>query len=403
MKYFDFIGKDNSDRSGRKFRLFLVAILLLTSFSVGIVAGRSSNTPLPPEDADLSRFWETWYALEKRYVDKEKINHEKMIYGAIAGMVSAVGDPYTSFFDPNETKKFMEDTSGSFQGVGMEIGIKQGQLQVITPLENSPAKKAGIRAGDFIVKIDGKTASNMTTDEAVDIIRGEKGTKVVLTMYREEWKETKDFEITRAVIEVPSLKWELREGDIAYIQLYQFTEKASSDFKKAAFEIINSPAKRIVIDVRNNPGGYLSVAQDISGWFLKKGDVVTHEDSGDGRDKIDYLSEGPSLLSKYPTVVLINEGSASASEILAGALRDNRQVQLVGEKSFGKGSVQQLVPFDDGSSLKVTIALWLTPKGSQISEKGLEPDVEIKNTIEDEENKKDPQLDKAIEIVKGLR
>lgn len=326
-----------------------------------------------------------------------------MVYGAISGMVGALDDPYTSFFDPPDTKQFVEDTSGSFEGVGMEIGIKQDQLKVVTPLENSPAKKAGIRAGDAIIKIDGKNASGMSTDEAVKLIRGPKGTDVVLTLYREEWKDTKDFKLTRDVINVPSLKWEIKNGDVAYIQLNQFTEKASGDFKAAAVEIINSKAKGIVLDVRNNPGGYLSVSQDIAGLFLDKGQVVTHEKSGDGSDNVDYLSEGPSILAKYPVVVLINEGSASASEILAGALRDNRDIKLVGKKSFGKGSVQQLIPFTDGSSLKVTIAKWYTPKGDQISEVGLAPDVEVEKTAEDETKNLDPQLDKAIEIVKGLR
>jgi carboxyl-terminal processing protease len=318
-------------------------------------------------------------------------------------MVASLGDPYTAFFTPSDSKKFLEDTAGSFEGVGMEIGIKKDQLQVVTPLENSPAKKAGIRAGDLIVKIDGKSASGITTDEAVDLIRGDKGTEVTLTLYREDWKETKDFKLTRAVIEVPSLKWEIKDGNIAYIQLYQFTEKASNDFKAAAVDIINSPAKRIVLDVRNNPGGYLTVSQDIAGWFLKKDDLVTREKLAGDKDGEEYRSNGPALLLKYPTVVLINQGSASASEILAGALRDDRNVQLVGEKSFGKGSVQQLMPFGDGSSLKVTIAKWLTPNGSQISEIGLTPDVEVKNTVEDEDKGLDPQLDKAIEIVKNLK
>jgi len=402
MKYFDFLTKEK-EKNSKGLKMFAVFLAILGSFAVGIWAGKSSCPALPPEDADLSLFWETWHSLEQNFVDKSKIDHQKMIYGAVSGMVGAVGDPYTSFFDPSDTKKFMEDTAGSFEGVGMEIGTKHNQLQVITPLENSPAKKAGFRAGDIIIKIDGKSTANMTADEAVDLIRGPKGTEVTLTIYREDWKETKDIKITRAVINVPSLKWELKNGDTAYIQLYQFTEKASNDFKAAAVEIVGSPAKRIVLDVRNNPGGYLSVAQDIAGWFLKKGAVVTHESSSNMLENADYLSEGPSLLAKYPTVVLINEGSASASEILAGALRDNRQIKLVGEKSFGKGSVQQLIPFGDGSSLKVTVAKWLTPNGEQISEIGLTPDIEIKKTAEDDENGKDPQLDKAIEIAKELR
>lgn len=402
MKYFDFFSKDK-DKTPEGLKIFLVIVLIIGAFGAGIWAGKSSCPALPPADADLTLFWNTWHTLEQRFVDKTKIDHQKMVYGAISGMVSALGDPYTSFFDPTETKRFTEDTSGSFEGIGMEIGTKQGQLQVVTPLENSPAKKAGIRAGDVIVKINGKSTSNMTADEAVDLIRGKEGTDVTLTLYREEWKETRDFKLTRAVIEVPSLKWQIKDGDIAYVQLYEFTAKASDDFKSAAVDIVNSKAKRIILDVRNNPGGYLSTAQDIGGWFLEKGQTITHEKSGDARDNVDYLSEGPSLLDKYPTVVLINEGSASASEILAGALRDDRGIQLVGVKSFGKGSVQQLIPFNDGSSLKVTIAKWMTPKGSQISEIGLTPDVEVKNTVDDENNGKDPQLDKAIEIVKGLR
>ena len=400
MKFFENIGKD---RNPKALYVFLIFLAILGSFAIGIWTGKSSCPALPPADADMTLFWQTWHTLEQKYVDKSKIDHQKMVYGAISGMVSALGDPYTTFFTPSDSKKFLEDTAGAFEGVGMEIGIKQNQLQVVTPLENSPAKKAGIRAGDLIIKINNKATSGMSTDEAVDLIRGAKGTEVTLTLYREEWKETRDFKLTRDVIQVPSLKWEIKNGDVAYIQLYQFTEKASNDFKAAAVDIINSPAKRIVLDVRNNPGGYLSVSQDIAGWFLKKGQVVTHEESSNKDDNVDYLSEGPSLLEKYPTVVLINEGSASASEILAGALRDNRGIKLIGKKSFGKGSVQQFMPFGDGSSLKVTVAKWYTPKGDQISEKGLNPDVEVAKTIDDEDKGKDPQLDKAIEIVKGLR
>ncbi len=358
---------------------------------------------MPAEGADLTLFWKTWDALENKFVDQGKIVPQTMVYGAIKGMVASLDDPYTSFFDPEDSKQFLEDTNGTFEGVGMEIGIKKEQLQVIAPIENSPAQKAGIKAGDIIVRIGDKPAADMTTDEAVDLIRGTKGSEVTLSIYREEWQETRDIKLTRDVIKVPSLKLQIRDDGVAYIQLYQFTEKAGDDFRAAAVDIINSKSTKIVLDVRNNPGGYLHIAQEIAGWFLDKGQVVTHETSGDGRDKEDYLSEGPSLLAKYPVVVLINGGSASAAEILAGALRDNRGVKLVGAKSFGKGSVQQLVQFADGSSLKVTIAKWLTPKGDQISEVGLTPDEEVKITPDDEKANKDPQLDKAIEIVKELK
>ncbi len=381
----------------------MIAITALASFTLGNWTAISSCPKLPPADADLSLFWETWHTLEENFVDKSQIDHKKMIYGAISGMVSSLDDPYTAFFDPADAKKFLEDTSGSFEGVGMEIGIKENQLRAVTPLENTPAQLAGIRPGDAIVQIDGKSTAGITTDEAVNLIRGPKGTEVVLTIFREDWKETKDFAIIRDVIKVPSLKWEIKDGDVAYIQLYQFTEKAGGDFKAAAVDIINSPAKSIVLDLRNNPGGYLSVAQDIAGWFLKKGQIVTRENMGGENPEIEHKSNGPSLLEKYPTTVIINEGSASASEILAGALRDNRQIQLIGEQSFGKGSVQQLIPLKSDASLKVTIAKWLTPNGDQINEKGLSPDVEVKTAAEDEEKESDPQLDRAIEIVKNLR
>lgn len=384
-------------------KLFAVFILMLASFCIGLWSGKTTCPPQPAEGADLTLFWKTWHSLEDKFVDQGKIVPQKMVYGAIKGMVAALEDPYTSFFDPEDSKQFLEDTNGSFEGVGMEIGIKKGQLQVVSPIENSPAQKAGLKAGDIIVRIGDKSTADMTTDEAVDLIRGPKGSEVTLSVYREEWQETRDVKLTRDVINVPSLKLEIRDDGIAYIQLYQFTEKAGDDFRAAAVDIINSGAKKIVLDLRNNPGGYLHIAQEIGGWFLDKGQVVTHEDSGDGRDREDYLSEGPSLLAKYPVVVLINGGSASASEILAGALRDDRGVKLVGTKSFGKGSVQQLVQFSDGSSLKVTIAKWLTPKGDQISEVGLAPDEEVKITSEDEAAAKDPQLDKAIEIVKELK
>lgn len=400
MNIIENIGKKEQSS---KTKVFAVFFAISAAFGFGMWAGKSDCPTSKLNNIDMALFEETWRQLEENFVDKNKINHQKMVYGAIEGMVAAVDDPYTSFFKPEDSKKFLEDTAGSFEGVGMEIGVKKDQLQVISPLENSPAQKAGIIAGDAIVQINGKSTAGITADEAVDLIRGPKGTEVILTLFREEWKETKDFKLIRAIIQVPSLKWEIKNNDIAYLQLYQFTEKASADFKIAAIDIMNSPAKRIVLDLRNNPGGYLSISQDIAGWFLKKGQIVTVEQLGEKKGQIEHVSAGPSLLEKYPLVILINEGSASASEILAGALRDNRQIKLIGEKSFGKGSVQQLISLRGGSYLKVTIAKWLTPNGSQISEIGLAPDVEIKNAAEDEEKKVDAQLNKAIEIVKELR
>jgi carboxyl-terminal processing protease len=275
-------------------------------------------------------------------------------------------------------------------------------LQVVAPLEGTPAQKAGLKSGDKIIEIDGESTVGITSDEAVKKIRGEKGTEVVLGIYREDWGEKRDISIIRGVIAVPSLKLELRDDNIAYIQLYQFSEAAAYDFRKAVISILESPTQKIILDLRNNPGGYLEVSQDIAGWFLEKGDIVTIEDFGEGKEKELYKANGSSKLLSYPVVVLINEGSASASEILAGALRDNRESTLVGATSFGKGSVQQLERLSGGSSLKVTVAKWLTPNGDLIADKGLEPDVKIEITEDDVAQGVDPQLDKAIEIIKNI-
>lgn len=355
-----------------------------------------------PEQVDFSLFWEAWRKLEEKYVDPSKIDYKTMLYGAISGMVNALKDDYTVFFPPADTKIFKEDVSGEFSGVGMEIGIRDKVLTVISPLAGTPADRAGLRAGDKIIKIDGKDTVGLSSDEAVKLIRGPKGTEVSLTIVREGWNEAKDFKIVREVIEVPSLKWEMKKGNIAHLKLYQFSETARSAFNKAALEILNSSAQKIILDLRNNPGGYLEVAQDIAGWFLEKGQVVAIEDFGGREPNEEYKAKGPANLLSYPMVILINQGSASASEILAGALRDNRGIKLIGEKSFGKGSVQQLEDLREGS-LKITVARWLTPKGNLIDKEGLAPDIEVKLTEKDFNDGKDPQLDKAIEILENLQ
>lgn len=340
--------------------------------------------------------------MEEKYENKEKLNVEEMIYGAISGMIETLDDPYTVFFKPEEAKKFLEDVKGVFEGVGVEIAIKEKQLQVVAPLEGTPAHKAGLRPGDKIMKVDGKSTANITADTAVDWIRGSKDTEVVLTIYREEWGEERDVEIIRGTIDIPSLKLEIREDDIAYLKLYHFSEEAAYDFREAAIKILGSPAKKIILDLRNNPGGYLPVAQNIAGWFLEKGQVVAIEDFGEDKERRELVAEGNARLFTYPIIVLINQGSASGSEILAGALRDNRGVMLLGETSFGKGSVQELTELRGGFSLKITIAKWLTPKGYSIADKGLEPDIMVELTQDDYDQGRDPQLDRAIEIIRTL-
>ncbi len=387
------------------FKKIVLIVVVFVLFGLGFLVGR--NTVVcqfcAPEDLDFSLFWEAWHKIQQEYVNPGDIDIQELIYGAISGMVESIGDPYTIFFDPGDTKRFLEDVGGSFEGIGAEIGIREGQLQIIAPLEGTPAQRAGLRPGDKIIKIDGASTIDITIEEAVTLIRGEKGTEVTLTIVRDEWDSSEDFTIKRAVIEVPSLKWELKEENIAYIKLYHFSGKINQDFIEIANEILRGPAEKIILDLRGNPGGYLESAQDIAGWFLEKGQVVVIEDFGEKREQEIYKAKGNSKFSDYPLVILINQGSASASEILASALRDNRGIKMIGETSFGKGSVQKLESLRDGSSLKVTIANWLTPNGDLITDKGLEPDIKVEMTEEDYDQDRDPQLDKAIEIIKEIK
>ncbi len=384
------------------FSLGFVSAAILAGFILGVYFGQSQSALYPASEVDLSLFWETYYKLQNKYVDKEKIDIKKMLYGAVSGMVKSLGDSYTVFMPPQEAKRFEEDVKGAFGGIGIEIGIRKEQLQVIAPLEGTPAQKQGLRAGDKIIKINDQATSDLGIEEAVNLIRGPKGTEVALTIFREGWDNTKEIKIIRDIIEIPSLKLEFKEDGIAYVKLYQFSEKAGLDFRKAAIEILNSPAQKIILDLRNNPGGYLEISQDIAGWFLKKDQVVAIEDFGAGNKK-DYKSQGPAKFGEFKVVVLINKGSASASEILAGALRDTRGILLIGEKSFGKGSVQELEKLRDGSSLKITVAKWLTPKGNLIADIGLEPDIKVEISEKDYDENKDTQLEKALEIIKEMK
>lgn len=402
---------------GRKVLIVLVVLSLAVGFGGGFYysnyrAGNSLPTIKTlinqaagkPEEVDFSLFWEVWSKLNEKYVDPDKLDIQKMLYGAIGGMVNSVGDPYTVFLEPVISQKFQEEISGSFGGVGIEIGKRNGTLTVIAPLKDTPADRAGIKAGDKIIKVDLKSTEDMSVEEAVNLIRGKKGTKVILTVFRDG--ESKDYELIREAIKIPSIKWELLEGNVAYLQIYTFNQNVDADFEKAAQEILKSGATKLILDVRNNPGGLLDSAINLAGWFLDNGQVVTMEEFRDGTRE-EFKAKGNGALKTYPTLILINGGSASASEILAGALHDNRGIQLVGEKSFGKGSVQELEDFKNGASLKVTIAKWLTPSGRSITDHGIEANYEVKlpenpeeGTLELGKPGKDPQLDKVLELLK---
>jgi len=353
-----------------------------------------------PLNADFSLFWDAVDIIKKNYFESDQISDQKLLYGAIKGVLRSLDDPYSVFFEPSDAKKFEEDIKGSFGGIGAEIGIKNNQLIIVAPLKNNPAEKAGLKAGDKIFEINGQATNEMTVEEAVKLIRGEIGTEVRLLINRDGWDKAREFKITRAKIIVPTLEWEIKDNNILYVQLLNFNANAPSLITEAIINGLLKNAKGMILDLRNNPGGYLDVAVNIAGWFLNRGEVVVKEKFADGTIR-DFRSYGNAALRNFPLVVIVNEGSASASEILAGALRDQRGVKLIGTKTFGKGTVQELETLKDGSVVKISIAEWLTPKGNAINKKGLNPDIEIKMDNNDLEKKNDPQLDKAIELLKS--
>jgi len=355
----------------------------------------------PEISADFSLFWKAWDTFRQNYLRSKNVTDQQMLYGAISGMVNSGSDPYTVFFPPTAATSFDQNLNGNFGGIGAEIDIKSGQLIIVSPLKDTPAYKAGLKANDKILKINATSTDTIATvEEAVNIIRGEKGTTVKLSILRDGWNTPQDFSIVRDTITVPTLDWEMKPGKIAYMHLYSFNESASLDFYKAALPAMLEGAKGIVLDLRGNPGGYLDAATNIAGWFLNNGDVVTKEAYSNGQEDV-LKAAGNSALVNLPVVVLVDSGSASASEILAGALRDDRQVKLIGDKTFGKGTVQEIKKFDDGSEMKVTIAQWLTPSGQAIDKKGLVPDITVQITADDAKNSRDPQLDKALEVIKS--
>jgi carboxyl-terminal processing protease len=349
--------------------------------------------------ADFSVFWEAWDKLKSMQINAKKINNQDMVYGAIKGIAGSLDDPYTVFFNPDDSKKFQEEVDGNFGGVGAEIGIKDKQLMIIAPLKNTPAIRADLKAKDMILKIDDKLTDGLTVEEAVSLIRGTIGTKVKLTIFRDGWAKPKVIELTRENIQTPTVDWSIKNNDVIYLQLYSFNKNAGVLFQQAVTEAKVKGGKRMVLDLRNNPGGYLEVAQAIAGLFIKEGDVVVKERFTDGNENV-LKAEGDESLMNMPVVVLINEGSASAAEILAGALKVDRKTDLVGEKSFGKGTVQQIIKLKDDSTLKITIANWLLPDGTLIDKNGIEPNYKVEITEGDIKAEKDPQLEKALEIIK---
>lgn len=374
----------------------------------------------PPvgSQVDFSLFWEVWGRLEKNYIDKKALDPQKMVWGAISGMVQSLGDPYTVFLTPQQQKETKEELGGQFEGIGAQLGIKDKKIVIIAPLKDTPAQKAGLKAGDWIVKVDGSQTLNWTLPEVVSKIRGPKGTKVVLTIIHEgedlsdgEAGKPLEITITRDTIKVASVEWEKKGASdcqlsavscpkVAYLKLSRFGDQTSSEWEKAVSQIVSSyqsgEVRSLVLDVRNNPGGYLSGAVYIAGEFLAKGMLVVQQEQASGISQA-FNVERVGRLTSIPMVVLINKGSASASEIVAGALRDHDRAKLVGETSFGKGSIQEAQELAGGAGLHITAAKWLLPNEEWINGTGIKPDFEVK--MNEKDQKSDPQLEKAIEIL----
>lgn len=356
-------------------------------------------------EPNLEEFWRVWDLLEDKYAtgsSTRTLSDEERVQGAIDGLVDAYGDPYTVYLPPADAAAFDEDISGNFSGVGMEVGLRERLITVISPLPDTPAENAGIMAGDVIVSIDDVSTEDMRIDEAVKLIRGEKGTVVNLEVYREGEMEFLDIPVTRDTISIPTVESE-QIDDTFIVSIYSFNAVAETQVRSALQEYLESDAESLVIDVRGNPGGYLQSAVAISSYFLPAGKVIVKEQFGDSEKDDVFRSRGRQIDRFTPEnlVVLVDNGSASASEILAGALKDHGVATVIGMQTFGKGSVQELMKLDSGSSLKVTVARWLTPNDVSISDGGLTPDIIISRTPEQRMAGEDPQKDAAVRFLSG--
>lgn len=398
-------------------KILTITFLLFTVFAWGFIVGgervKDSRLPLTggkvtdkeelpdylSKDVKFNLFWEVWDIIQNNYVDGP-IPETQLLYGAVAGEVASLGDPYSVFLDPDTAKKFAQELSSEFEGIGAEISIKNKFLTVVAPLPDSPAEKAGLKSGDRIYEIDGRDSAYLTLNEAVSIIRGEAGTKVTLTVARGEGNEIEELniEITRDKIHFDTVKWEMMDDGILYVEISHFNNDTETLFNEAISKNIGNDIKGIVLDLRGNPGGFLDVAVSMAGKWVRKGDAVVFEKFSETRQN-PYRSNGRAELSGIPTVILVNGGSASASEIIAGALQDYKLATVVGTQTFGKGSVQDLRELSDGSQLKLTVAKWLTPLERIIEGEGITPDIQVEFTDEDYNNDRDPQLDKAIELL----
>ncbi len=406
-------------RARRYANVYFTAILSIVLFGSGILAGQflatkksitnaaensdwstkiinfSENKNLT-KDVDFNQFWEVWQKVKSKYA-KQPVKDSDLFYGAMQGLVAGVGDPYTVYFPPKAADEFNKSLDGEFSGIGAEIGIKNNQLVVIAPLPGTPADRAGLRSGDKIYVIDKIVTANMDANTAVQKIRGKAGTSVVLTIMRAGFAKTKDFTITRENINIPAVMFSVKSNNVAYVRIMQFNQNTVPEFDKAIKQIQNRKISKLIIDLRNNPGGYLDSAVSVASEWIPDGKIVSEKFSNG--DVSDHTTIGDHRLQNIKTVVLVNGGSASASEILAGALQDDKKATILGEKTFGKGSVQEFENLSDGSALKITVAEWFTPNDKNINEQGIQPDVLVKQDWEKEKVGDDIMLKKALGIL----
>lgn len=409
-------------RAGSAIVSGVVFAILIFSFGylIGLRGYFSRNVPdaltqfgganiAQPRDIDFGPVWKAWHIIDDKFVPAAVATssattttdaNKKRVWGMIQGLAASLDDPYTFFLPPAENKLFEEDISGSFEGVGMEIAVRDEVLTVVSPLKGSPAERAGLKSGDRILKINGEDTRGLDVTEAVKRIRGKGGTAVKLSVLRDGWDAARDFEIVREVINVPIITTEDKGGGVHLIELSSFTSTSPDEFRRALRRFVQSGNTKLIVDLRGNPGGYLEAAVDTTSWFLPLGSIVVTEDYAGNRENIVHRSRGYDIFNEnLKMVILINKGSASASEIMAAALRHWGKAKLVGEPTFGKGSVQELIEITSDTALKITVARWLSPDGMSIPMSGIVPDVEVKLTEKDAEEGKDPQMDKAIELL----
>lgn len=407
-------------------------VLMLSAFTTGVFVGSNKditkNMPafaanlLPatqPEGLELEPLWRTWNVINEKFVSSKVASStasstdstikgptdEEKVWGMIQGLAASLDDPYTVFMPPSEAEIFQDDISGSFEGVGMEIAIRNRILTVVAPLKDTPAYRAGLKSGDLITKIDETDTKNMSVNDAVKLIRGPRGSTVRLTVIREGELDLLKIDVIRDTINIPTIETYKRSDGIFVIELMSFTAVSPDLFRKAIKEFTEAKTDKLIVDLRGNPGGYLQAAVDMASWFLPSGGIVVTEDYGDNQEKTVHRSNGYNIFNEHlKLVILVNKGSASASEILAGALRDHDKATLVGTNTFGKGSVQELVDITDDTSLKITVARWILPDGGHIGGGGIEPEVLVELTDEQkekllEDEDYDPIMERGVEYL----